>query len=46
MRERLKNIVFVQVVIIIILGSALLAKVALVKQMTEYLPEYHLIVKK
>lgn len=42
----LKNIVLVQVVIILILSGALIAKEKMVNAMTEYQVEQNLVVKK
>lgn len=46
MSHRLKNIVFWQVVVLLVLVSALYAKNTLVDSMTEYNIDYNLVVKK
>lgn len=46
MLNKLKNIVLIQVVIILVVSGMLYTKQVLVDYMTEYQPEYTLVVKK
>ena len=46
MLEKMKNIILVQVVIILILSGAVLTKNHLVEKMTEYNADYQIVVKK